>query len=133
MSMAAWQCLAARLTQRSARFSQALRAHHSLSWSPQCQSSMGAMDPNLFPRVAYPGEHVPYDNAAAIRIPFMQLMAVPKRKVSPSRRGKRNGPKALKPVPVVAQCKVCGRIKLPHFYCCSGEAKEVEGIQNSPA
>ncbi|CAM6081766.1 unnamed protein product [Calypogeia fissa] len=61
---------------------------HSLSWSPQCQSSMGAVDLNLFPRVAYPGEHVPDDNAAANRIPFMQLMAVPKRKVSPSRRGK---------------------------------------------
>ncbi|KAH6798479.1 Ribosomal L32p protein family [Perilla frutescens var. frutescens] len=50
----------------------------------------------------------------------MELMAVPKRKVSPHRRGIRNGPKALKPVPVIIKCKVCGRVKLPHFFCCSG-------------
>ncbi|CAI9756187.1 unnamed protein product [Fraxinus pennsylvanica] len=50
----------------------------------------------------------------------MELMAVPKRKVSPHKRGIRNGPKALKPVPVIIRCKVCGRVKLPHFFCCSG-------------
>ncbi|KAG6398219.1 hypothetical protein SASPL_139674 [Salvia splendens] len=36
----------------------------------------------------------------------MELMAVPKRKVSPHRRGIRNGPKALKPVPVIIKCKI---------------------------
>lgn len=51
----------------------------------------------------------------------MELMAVPKRKVSPHKRGIRNGPKALKPVPVIIRCKSCGRVKLPHFFCCSGE------------
>ncbi|CAL5421012.1 unnamed protein product [Camellia sinensis] len=54
----------------------------------------------------------------------MELMAVPKRKVSPHKRGIRNGPKALKPVPVIIRCNVvrsCGRVKLPHFYCCSGD------------
>ncbi|KAL2546733.1 Ribosomal L32p protein family [Forsythia ovata] len=35
----------------------------------------------------------------------MKLMAVPKRKVSPHKRGIRNGPKALKPVPVIIRCK----------------------------
>ncbi|CAA2975364.1 ribosomal L32 [Olea europaea subsp. europaea] len=50
----------------------------------------------------------------------MELMAVPKRKVSPHKRGIRNGPKALKPVPVIIRCKVCGQVKLPHFFCCSG-------------
>lgn len=50
----------------------------------------------------------------------MELMAVPKKKVSPHKRGIRNGPKALKPVPVIMRCKVCGRVKLPHFFCCSG-------------
>ncbi|XP_057777267.1 uncharacterized protein LOC130995831 isoform X1 [Salvia miltiorrhiza] len=34
----------------------------------------------------------------------MELMAVPKRKISPHRRGIRNGPKALKPVPVIIKC-----------------------------
>ncbi|XP_031486047.1 uncharacterized protein LOC116254658 [Nymphaea colorata] len=51
----------------------------------------------------------------------MQLMAVPKKKVSPYKRGLRNGPKALKPVPVIVRCKSCGRVKLPHFFCCSGD------------
>ncbi|KAK9933208.1 hypothetical protein M0R45_020411 [Rubus argutus] len=50
----------------------------------------------------------------------MELMAVPKRKTTPHKRGIRNGPKALKPVPVIIRCKSCGRVKLPHFYCCSG-------------
>ncbi|EAY78436.1 hypothetical protein OsI_33527 [Oryza sativa Indica Group] len=51
----------------------------------------------------------------------MELMAVPKKKVSKYKKGLRNGPKALKPVPVIVCCKCCGRVKLPHFYCCSGE------------
>ncbi|KAK4399822.1 hypothetical protein Sango_1088300 [Sesamum angolense] len=50
----------------------------------------------------------------------IELMAVPKKKVTPHKRGIRNGPKALKPVPVIIRCKVCGRVKLPHFFCCSG-------------
>ncbi|KAI0511444.1 uncharacterized protein LOC110111801 [Dendrobium catenatum] len=50
----------------------------------------------------------------------MELMAVPKKKVSPHKKGLRNGPRALKPVPVIVRCKSCGRVKLPHFYCCSG-------------
>ncbi|KAI7745515.1 hypothetical protein M8C21_019942 [Ambrosia artemisiifolia] len=50
----------------------------------------------------------------------MDLMAVPKKKTSPHKRGIRNGPKALKPIPVIIRCKVCGRVKLPHFFCCSG-------------
>ncbi|GAV74268.1 Ribosomal_L32p domain-containing protein [Cephalotus follicularis] len=51
----------------------------------------------------------------------MELMAVPKKKVSRHKRGIRNGPKALKPIPVIIRCKSCGRVKLPHFYCCSGD------------
>ncbi|XP_023643905.1 uncharacterized protein LOC17895206 [Capsella rubella] len=51
----------------------------------------------------------------------MELMAVPKKKISKHKRGIRNGPKALKPTPVIIRCRSCGRVKLPHFYCCSGE------------
>lgn len=51
----------------------------------------------------------------------MQLMAVPKRKVTPHRKGIRNGPKALKPAPLIMRCKSCGRVKLPHFFCCTGD------------
>ncbi|GAU43522.1 hypothetical protein TSUD_245500 [Trifolium subterraneum] len=61
----------------------------------------------------------------------MELMAVPKRKTSPHKRGIRNGPKALKPVPVLVLCKGCGRVRLPHFYCCSGKPnQENNGGQN---
>ncbi|KAL2656049.1 hypothetical protein AAZV13_04G099700 [Glycine max] len=50
----------------------------------------------------------------------MELMAVPKRKgfsllsqVSPHKRGIRNGPKALKPIPVIVLCKFCcGHVQL---------------------
>ncbi|XP_044488416.1 uncharacterized protein LOC123213120 [Mangifera indica] len=56
----------------------------------------------------------------------MELMAVPKKKVSPHKKGIRNGPKALKPVPVIIRCKSCGRVKLPHFFCCSGERRKEE-------
>ncbi|KAH7656403.1 large subunit ribosomal protein L32 protein [Dioscorea alata] len=51
----------------------------------------------------------------------MDLMAVPKKKVSRFKKGLRNGPKALKPIPVIVRCKACGRVKLPHFFCCSGD------------
>ncbi|KAF8103839.1 hypothetical protein N665_0183s0017 [Sinapis alba] len=51
----------------------------------------------------------------------MELMAVPKKKISKHKRGIRNGPKALKPIPVIIRCRSCGRVKLPHFFCCSGE------------
>ncbi|KAK3432663.1 hypothetical protein EUGRSUZ_D00185 [Eucalyptus grandis] len=60
----------------------------------------------------------------------MELMAVPKKKVSRHKKGIRNGPKALKPVPVIIRCTVCGRVKLPHFYCCSGDRGREDG-QNS--
>ncbi|KAG9441978.1 hypothetical protein H6P81_017832 [Aristolochia fimbriata] len=51
----------------------------------------------------------------------MELMAVPKKKISRHKKGIRNGPKALKPTPVIVRCKGCGRVKLQHFYCCSGD------------
>nr|ADR71288.1 50S ribosomal protein L32pA [Hevea brasiliensis] len=60
----------------------------------------------------------------------IEVMAVPKKKVSPHKRGIRNGPKALKPTPVIIRCRSCGRIKLPHFYCCSGDRGKA-GEQNN--
>ncbi|XP_010532712.1 PREDICTED: uncharacterized protein LOC104808670 [Tarenaya hassleriana] len=60
----------------------------------------------------------------------MELMAVPKKKVSRHKRGIRNGPKALKPTPVIIRCRSCGRVKLPHFYCCSGDRGSSDGQSN---
>ena len=45
------------------------------------------------------------------------LMAVPKRKVTPSRRGKRNQFKRIKFIGAVQRCKDCGKAKRPHIYC----------------
>ncbi|KAK4253380.1 hypothetical protein QN277_010698 [Acacia crassicarpa] len=59
----------------------------------------------------------------------MELMAVPKKKVSRHKRGIRNEPKALKPIPVIVRCRCCGRVKLPHFFCCSGDRSNT-GEQN---
>ncbi|KAF7836514.1 ribosomal protein L32-like [Senna tora] len=62
----------------------------------------------------------------------MELMGggvCPKKKVSRHKRGIRNGPKALKPVPVIVRCRGCGRVKLPHFFCCSGKISS-SGEQN---
>ncbi|XP_074276138.1 uncharacterized protein LOC141599913 [Silene latifolia] len=60
----------------------------------------------------------------------MDLMAVPKKKISKYKRGLRNGPKALKPTPVIVRCKCCGRVKLQHFYCCSGRRDDDSGERN---
>ncbi|CAF2045614.1 hypothetical protein YC2023_109771 [Brassica napus] len=77
----------------------------------QNQSQPGSIDENRFgfgfPSFAFSGS--------------MDLMAVPKKKVSKHKRGIRNGPKALKPIPLIIRCRSCGRVKLPHFFCCSGE------------
>ncbi|KAK7400311.1 hypothetical protein VNO78_11516 [Psophocarpus tetragonolobus] len=54
----------------------------------------------------------------------MELMAVPRRKTSRHKRGIRNGPKALKPIPVIVLCKSCGRARLPHFFCCGGKPNQ---------
>ncbi|KAH0462562.1 hypothetical protein IEQ34_010137 [Dendrobium chrysotoxum] len=43
----------------------------------------------------------------------MELMAVPKKKVSPHKKGLRNGPRALKPVPVIVRCKCWKRKASP--------------------
>ena len=43
-------------------------------------------------------------------------MAVPKRKVSPSRRGMRRSHDALK-VEAFAECSNCGELKRPHNLC----------------
>ncbi|CAL5396474.1 unnamed protein product [Camellia sinensis] len=54
----------------------------------------------------------------------------PRGRVSLHKKGIRNGPKALKPVPVIIRCKSCSRVKLLHFYCCSGDRGNT-GEQNS--
>ncbi|KAJ6794395.1 uncharacterized protein M6B38_232305 [Iris pallida] len=77
------------------------------------------------PRAVLPSTSISPENVPPPSLPespfSMDLMAVPKKKVSKYKKGLRNGPRALKPVPVIVRCKGCGRVKLPHFYCCSGE------------
>mmetsp|Transcript_37082 Transcript_37082/g.66361 ORF Transcript_37082/g.66361 Transcript_37082/m.66361 type:complete len:136 (-) Transcript_37082:106-513(-) len=42
------------------------------------------------------------------------LMAVPKRKVTPARKGMRSTHKHWKAIPMVAQCSMCGRVMKQH-------------------
>ncbi|GMH15293.1 hypothetical protein Nepgr_017134 [Nepenthes gracilis] len=92
----------------------------------------GAMDPMTSPPLTVPESGVSSDENIRFQLPSfafggsMELMAVPKKKVSPHKRGIRNGPKALKPTPVIIRCKSCGRVKLPHFYCCSGRKNDTD-------
>ncbi|KAL3367644.1 hypothetical protein AABB24_008810, partial [Solanum stoloniferum] len=69
-------------------------------------------------------------NAYAVRLHLFPHLCDTER-VSPHKRGIRNGPKALKPVPVITRCKVCSRVKLPHFFCCSGIKPGDENSSNS--
>jgi large subunit ribosomal protein L32 len=49
--------------------------------------------------------------------PDALLMAVPKRKVTPSRKGKRTEGKQLRFAPFVSRCSTCARVKQPHWHC----------------
>lgn len=56
-------------------------------------------------------------------------MAVPKRKVSPSRRNMRRAHDALKAVASI-ECPNCGELKLPHHVCpACGHYKDREVVQ----
>ena len=58
------------------------------------------------------------DGGLGSRVMEMWLMAVPKRKVTPSRRKRRNQFKRLPFVESVVRCGVCGKVNLPHVRCC---------------
>eukprot|EP00959_Pyramimonas_sp_CCMP1952_P041223 862289-Pyramimonas_sp.AAC.2 len=51
------------------------------------------------------------------------LLAVPKKKVSASKKRIRNMNKKLPFVKEVIKCRICDKIKAPHFYCDKGCAK----------
>ncbi|CAI9096557.1 OLC1v1032736C1 [Oldenlandia corymbosa var. corymbosa] len=99
---------------------------HTMAQPSPLQSSMDGCS-SATPPLVLPESETNYDNYIGFHLPSfsliqgsMELMAVPKKKVSRHKRGIRNGPKALKPVPVIIRCRACGRVKLPHFFCCSG-------------
>jgi len=64
------------------------------------------------------------DGGLGSRVLDMWLMAVPKRKVTPSRRKKRNQFKRVPFIESVVRCRVCGKVDLPHVRCCEREAVE---------
>nr|XP_043612995.1 uncharacterized protein LOC122584968 [Erigeron canadensis] len=98
---------------------------HTVAQPPSLHNAI--VPSNLSPPLVFPEfERNPdsinneFGSGSYLGIGSMELMAVPKKKTSPHKRGIRNGPKALKPIPVIIRCKACGRVKLPHFFCCSG-------------
>lgn len=58
------------------------------------------------------------DGGVGSRVLEMWLMAVPKRKVTPSRRKRRNQFKRLPFIESVVRCPACGKVNLPHIRCC---------------
>ena len=58
------------------------------------------------------------DGGVGSRVLEMWLMAVPKRKVTPSRRKRRNQFKRLPFIESVVRCPACGKVNLPHVRCC---------------
>ncbi|KAL8518661.1 hypothetical protein ACS0TY_009852 [Phlomoides rotata] len=111
------------------------RLAHSLALPAPLGTAINHHISNTLPPFALPENHDDNNRSSELpNLPFfggMELMAVPKRKTTPHKRGIRNGPKALKPVPVIIHCKVCGRVKLPHFYCCSGIKQNPEENNNN--
>ncbi|KAK4430023.1 hypothetical protein Salat_1303000 [Sesamum alatum] len=108
------------------------RLAHALAQPAPLETTISHQINTALPPSVLPENHDYKDTGANFpNLPFfggaMELMAVPKKKVTPHKRGIRNGPKALKPVPVIIRCKVCGRVKLPHFFCCSGIKPNPEG------
>ena len=74
------------------------------------------------------------DGGLGSRVMEMWLMAVPKRKVTPSRRKRRNQFKRLPFVESVVRCGVCGKVNLPHVRCCDAarEARRDAGREETP-
>ncbi|KAH0671552.1 hypothetical protein KY289_026045 [Solanum tuberosum] len=86
------------------------RFSHAISIPPPLDSTIYLQTASS-PSLVLP-EHDNNNNNIGFMVPnspflggSMELMAVPKKKVSPHKRGIRNGPKALKPVPVIMRCK----------------------------
>eukprot|EP00252_Welwitschia_mirabilis_P001592 TRINITY_DN1148_c0_g1_i1.p1 TRINITY_DN1148_c0_g1~~TRINITY_DN1148_c0_g1_i1.p1 ORF type:complete len:136 (-),score=5.34 TRINITY_DN1148_c0_g1_i1:342-749(-) len=103
------------------------RAHFSVFSNPPLEEDGGTFGFARTPHGSLPmTEHTHHPQDFATGDVFsapagsMQLLAVPKKSVSHSRKRKRNAPKALKPHPVIIRCTACGRVKLPNFFCCTG-------------
>ena len=69
------------------------------------------------PEFVVPEEHVWVFDASPGTPDMFSLMAVPKRKVTPSRRKRRNQFKRIDFVTDVQRCRDCGKAKRPHVYC----------------
>ncbi|KAL6513929.1 hypothetical protein OROHE_019385 [Orobanche hederae] len=86
------------------------RMAHSLAQPAPLQTAIDHQINTSLPTLIFPENHDDKNMGVELpNFPFfdgaMELMAVPKKKVSRHKRGIRNGPKALKPVPVIIRCK----------------------------
>ena len=83
-------------------------------------SADGAPHPesaSVAPEFAVPEHRWAEEGDAATPDGPFALMAVPKRKVTPSRRKRRNQFKRIDFVTDVQRCRDCGKAKRPHVYC----------------
>lgn len=70
----------------------------------------------------------PSDGGLGSKVLETWLMAVPKRKVTPSRRKRRNQFKRVPFIEEVVRCRVCGKANMPHVHCCDG----LESVDRRP-
>jgi len=86
---------------------------------------------SLMTMTSIDGDEMGEDEGSVVESPFdgggggvnaiaMWLMAVPKRKVTPSRRKRRNQFKRVPFIEEVVRCRVCGKANMPHVHCCVG-------------
>lgn len=97
--------------------------------------SMSVSTPSVGERVMAEAREEEEELAAPLRadgglesqILEMWLMAVPKRKVTPSRRKRRNQFKRLPFIESVVRCRTCGKVNRPHVHCCEVEERREGG------
>ncbi|BEJ12793.1 hypothetical protein CspHIS471_0212530 [Cutaneotrichosporon sp. HIS471] len=95
------------------------------SAAPSLLARMSTLLPTLFPRVvptaALPWLAAPLGALAGLRSLLELLppivLAVPKSKISHSRKSMRSANKGLKPKLNFSHCEACGTVKLQHHLC----------------
>ncbi len=119
---------AARATSASSAGAEAVEDARGERWRARdepASASASASDGSDAARArAFASGGIMVDGGLGSRVLDTWLMAVPKRKVTPSRRKKRNQFKRVPFIESVVRCRVCGKVNLPHVRCCEREAVE---------
>lgn len=115
---------AARATSESSAGVEAVEDARGERWRARDEPASASDGSDAARARAFASGGIVVDGGLGSRVLDMWLMAVPKRKVTPSRRKKRNQFKRVPFIESVVRCRVCGKVDLPHVRCCEREAVE---------